>query len=358
MNVYQIKMNFNPVGGFKKAILRTSNRLKKAVFTKWIVFNSLAMIWFIVAFPLLYILVVAESSFNPIGKGVLIIVIYVVTGLLVYLDRLIFDVAESNPRTFLKIERVKTYFVKIYWLLIYLPSIVLVLMYLFLPRTLPTKALNRIAPVFLPLFIFYGLVLFGCTFYLMGMIGNVRQQPRVLKARSEASFRVLSESLSNPSTKTNGKVVVYLLRTFSQRRSESIEAKKELIRLFDNGMNCLNGLLWYLYGFEFCSYSKYCDYFRFVVWTEDDLEKNRIRKVLDMLGCKLRQEIDVSDILWTTRQLLKEEQFIPKEALLQDLDFKTGINKWYSRHKEGITLLLLTIPIILSVLALFLTFHL
>jgi hypothetical protein len=335
-----------------------ANWMRKAVFTKWIIFNSLALIWFIVAFPLLYILVVAESSLNPIGKGILYVFIFIVSGLFIYLDKVKFDVAERNPRTFLKIERAKTFFVRIYWLLIYFPSIVLVLMYLFLPRIFPTSTLNRIAPVFVPLFILYGLVLFGSTFYLLGMIGNVRQQPRVLKARAEASFRVLSELLSNPLKKPHGGLVRYFLRTFTQRRSESIEAKKELIRLFDNGINCLNALFWYLYGFEFCSYSKYCDYFRLVIWTEDSLERNRIRKVLDMFGCKLRQEIDVSDILWTTRQLLKPEQIISKEELLQDLDFKTGMNKWYSRHREGVTLLLLTVPIILSVLALFLSFHL
>lgn len=118
-------------------------------------------------------------------------------------------------------------------------------------------------------------------------------------------------------------------------------------------MNNLNGLLWYLYGFEVCDSSKYCDYIRLVIWTEDSTELERIRKKLDVLAYYLRQKIKVSDILWATRQLINKQQFVSKEDLIQELDFKTGINKWYFRHKEGVALALLTIPIIVSVVALF-----
>lgn len=334
--------------------LRITNRLKNAVFAKWIVFNALSMVWFIAVFPILYFLVTADSPLNPFERGALYVFILAITGLFVLLDNAKFYVAVRNPRNFLKIEQVKTYFSKIFWLLIYFPSIILVFMYYFLPMILANEYLNKIAPVFIPLFIIYLLVFFGSTFYQLGMIGNVHQQPRVLRARSEASFRVLSELLSNPSTKKRRKFVGYFLRIFG-RRAESIEEKKKLNRLFENGMKDLNGLLWYLYGFEICNYSKYCDYFRLVIWTENSSEIARILKKLELLACELRHKIDVSCVLWAIRQFLKEEQFVSKEDLLQELDFKTGINKWYSRHKEGVTLSLLIVPIIISVLALFLS---
>lgn len=198
-------MNFKPHGGFRKARLRTGSRLKNAVSVNWITFNSLAVIWFITVFPTLFFLAAADSPLDPLVRGVLYVLVLAITGLFAYLDVAKFDVAERKPRTFLKVEHFKTYFSRIFWLFIYLPSIVLVLMYYFLPLILSTANLNKLAPIFAPLLIVYLYVLFGATFYLLGMVGNVGRQPKVLKARSKAYFRVLSESLSNPSIEKRGK---------------------------------------------------------------------------------------------------------------------------------------------------------
>jgi hypothetical protein len=61
-------------------------------------------------------------------------------------------------------------------------------------------------------------------------------------------------------------------------------------------------------------------------------------------------------MIWASRQILEENPFISKEEAFQDLDFKTGINRWYNHNKEVIQVTLLIVPIIISLIAL-LGFH-
>jgi hypothetical protein len=318
------------------------NSLKHAVFHNWIFFNAFNLFWFVVVFSTLYLF----------EHGILSVIALIILGVLFYLiDDVKFDVAERLPRSFLRFENVKRNISKIYWRFIYPVTIVLFLIYYFLPSKYPSYA-KEIGPIFIPVFAGFAVVFVGTTIYQVLMIGNVRQQPRMLKARAEATFRVLAVSLKNPSIKKHGKVVGFLLRAYFGKRTEDIEEKKKWIMLFENGMNDLNVLFINRFNFEFCNPNKYSDYFRFVIWSEDSYEVNRIRKVIDIMGYNLRKKIELSDVLWTTRQILMEKSFVSKEEMFQDLDFKTGINRWYNHNKEGVKLALLIIPVIVSIVAL------
>ena len=312
------------------------NKLKQAVSHRWILFNIFALFWFVFVFPTLFIF----------ERGVFLFLSMIVMCFLVLLDSVAFDVAEKSPKTFLKIENMKNYFSKIYWV-IYLSSIVMLLMIFLVPSNL----LNEMSPIFGSTFIVLIIVLIGATFYQMGFVGNVHQQPRLLKARAKASFRVLSDSLMNPHTKEHGKVVAYL-RLFIGKRTERYETKEKQIRLLKNGITNLNKLFINLFNLEFCNPNEYSDYFRFVVWSEYTAEINRIRRVLDLMECRLSRKIELSEILWATKQMLMETQILPKKELFKDLDFKTGLSRWYNHNKEMVQLFLLTLPIVVSVASL------
>jgi hypothetical protein len=158
--------------------------------------------------------------------------------------------------------------------------------------------------------------------------------------------------MKNPFWKEHGKIVGFLLRAVFGKETEDVEEKKKWIRLFENGMKDLNNLFINRFNFEFCNHNKYSDYFRFVIWSEDSAESSRMRRVLDILGYKLRKKLGLLDILWTTRQILEERKLIPKEELFQDLDFKIGLSRWYNHNKEGVKLSLLILPLVVSVIAL------
>jgi len=305
----------------------------------WVLFNSFVLIWFVVIFP---IFVAFEREIGTVVTfGVFII--------LIPLSNIMFDFAEISPKTFLKIENMNVFFSKIFWRFIYLPEILLFSLFVvFLSKLVVVS--NEVASVFVLVFIGFTSFFIGATFYAIFWIGNVGIQPRTLKERAKVSFMVLSDSLKYPVQKKNGKLTIFI-RAFFTRRTVIDEEKKKQINLFESGLNNLNKLFINLYNFEFCNLKKYCDYFRFMLWLEDSSEINRIRKVIDALGCELRKPVILSDIMWTTRQILMEKQLIPKEELFQELDFKTGINRWYYHNKEVVNLSLLILPLVLSIIA-------
>ena len=321
--------------------LKIINRIKESTFNNWVLFNSFALFYFIIVFPALYVF----------EMGILAIVAGILMFLFPILDTMvIFSVAEKNPKSFLKIEKMKRYFTKAFWFLIYLPSVAFVLMILLLP----SQFMNDLISSFEPVFIVFIIIFIGASFYQISMVGNVRQQPRMLKAIARASFRVLSDSLEKPSPRKRGKVVRFIMKLFG-RKTEN-EEKWSQIELFENGFDRLNALFINQFNFEFCHPNKYTDYFRFIIWTENVLEIDRVRKVLDVLECTLRSKLKVADILLTTKQILMEKQFITKEELFQDLDFKTGIGRWYNHNKEVIKIGLPLFSLIVSILTLLIRF--
>jgi len=318
---------------------RISYRVKEAIRKNWALFNTFVLIWFIAVFPVFYLF----------EKGIFTFVAAAIMVSLIILDNaVIFIVAERNPTTFLKVQKMERYFTKIFWLFLYLPSLILVLVIL----VLPTQHINNLVSTFPfePVFVMILFFFIGATFYQIGIVGNVRHQPRVLKAVARASLRVLSDSLTKSCTGKRSKVTQVFSILLGIRTIH--EDKWKHIRLFENGLNSLNGLFINQFNFEFCNIRKYNDYFRFVVWTDNKLELERIRRTVDVLECTLRGKLEVADVLLTTKQIVKEKQFISQEELFQDLDFKTGIGRWYSHNKEIIKIGLPTFSLIVSVLVL------
>jgi hypothetical protein len=86
------------------------------------------------------------------------------------------------------------------------------------------------------------------------------------------------------------------------------------------------------------------------------LEIERIRKVLDVMEYTLRSKLKVKDILLTTHQILEEKQSISREELFQDLDFKTGISRWYNHNKEAIKIGLPSFSLVVGIMALIIRF--
>ena len=323
-----------------------TNQIKNKVFRNWILFNSFTLFWVIIIIPALYLF----------ERGILFFVALFVTFILAYLITGVqFKVAETNPTSFLKVENLNKLVSKIHWRFIYPATVILFILYYYLPFKYPDIA-AQIAPAFIPAFISFGFVFMGTTIYQIGIIGNIRQQPKLLKARAEAYFRVTATSLENPSLSKNGRLTSYFLRVFLNRKSESVEQRKKLVKIFENGMIDLNTLLIHQYNVEFCNLRKYIDYFHYVVCLKRCPETDRVRRAIDLMGYGLSKKIEFSEIILTARQMLEEKPSMTNDEAFQDLDFKTGINRWYHHNKESFQLSLLIIPIIISIMAL-LFFH-
>jgi hypothetical protein len=329
-----------------KPLQRINDYIKKKVFDYWIPFNAFALIWFVVVLSVLFVF----------EQGVLF---YVSGFIAILLEWFLLDVkvnvAEKAPRNFIKFDNLQRLISKIHWRFIYPTMVFLFLFAIFFPMKYP-NLVEQVKPTFSLIFAGFVTLFIGTTIYQIVMIGNAKQLPTFLKARAEAYFRVTASSIDNPSIKKHGKIVRFLLTAFLNKKWEEIEQRRSLLRMFENGMNDLNDYIIYRYDLEFSNLHKYIDYFHYIICLEKCHETDRVRKAIDILGYKLSKKVELSEIMWSAKQILEEKPLITIEESIQDLDFKSGINRWYNHNKESVQISLLIVPIIISVIAL-LVFH-
>jgi len=126
--------------------------------------------------------------------------------------------------------------------------------------------------------------------------------------------------------------------------------------MFEKGIKDLNSLLVSRFNCEFCNLDRYSSYFRFVVWSKNSPEMGRVLGVTKMIQDALSKKLEFSVIIRMVKEIMGHEESVSDKELFQDLDFKTGINRWYYHNKERIQLSLLIIPIVVSFVALMLQF--
>jgi hypothetical protein len=320
------------------------NHLRQAVFHNWVSFNAFTLFWFIIVLSVFYLF--ERGLFLFISLGVALVLFYFVVDVR-------YDVYEKAPTSFLKFEDVKRRLSKVYWQFIYPVTIALIVIYYLLPLKYNSIA-EEIAPVFVPIFVGFVVIFVGTTIYQIAMIPNIRRHPWLLRARAEASFTVVSTSLTKPSGKKHRTFSGLISRAIFGKKSEEVKEKKKLIRTFENGIGDLNTLFIAKFNFEFSNHQKYSDYFSFLIWSGDSSEVNRVRKAIDLLAYSLRRKVELPETMWAIKQILEEKQIVSREEVFKELDFKTGINRWYNHNKERVQITLLAIPIIVSIIAIFL----
>jgi hypothetical protein len=319
------------------------NRAKLIVFHHWILLNSFTLVFFLTLISFLFV----------IQPTICFLVFVGFMPLCFLINDVRFDVAERCPKCFLKFQHVQGILSKFYWRFLYPIVITLFALYFLIPLKFPNYV-KEISPFFVPTLIIFIFLFVGSTIYQLLMIGNARQLPLLLKVRAEAYFIVISEILKKPTKNKQNRFVSFLSKYILGKKRKESEDKKTLIRMFENGMNDLNSLMITRFSCELSNLKKYKDYFSYVVWSGEKSEINRMQKVIDILACDLRLKINLQGIVWTTRQILTEN--ISKEGFFQDLDFKTGINRWYSHNKEVLQVVFGSIPIVLGILAFFVHF--
>jgi hypothetical protein len=324
------------------AINNIKKRIQYTISNHWEIFNYFILVWSIIVIPAAYLL-----DREVLFCATILVVFPLV---LLYVD-VRYVVADRSPSSFLKIEDMNRTISNLHWRFIYPTIVILFLIYFILPSHFPDLA-ETIAPVFLPTFVIFAFIFIGTTFYQMSMIGNVRQQPRLLKTRASVNFTVTAGLLKNHSFPKHCKIVSRLQRTLLNRKNEEIENRKILIKMFEKGMNDLNAFFIYTYNSEFVNTQKSIDNFHYSLCFERCSEIDRLRRVIDGLGFRLSKKVEFQEIVWSAHQLLEEKPILTHEEAFKDLDFKTGINRWYNHNKEVVQVTLLIIPIIISIIAL------
>jgi hypothetical protein len=257
------------------------NNLKKKVFDHWIIFNVFTLFWILVVLSVLFVF----------EHGILFYIsIFVAFGLSYLIMDIKYNVAEKTPNTFLKFEEVNRFISKIFWRFIYPAAIALFIFYLLFSLKYPSIT-KEASPISTPIFVVFFTVFIGTAVYQIAMIGNVRQQPRFLKVRAEAYFRETARQIKNPPIKKHGRMAIFLLSIFSNKKREDIEQRQKLIRMFESGMNDLNAFLINQFNLEFSNLRKYIDYFHYIICFEKCNELERVRKVIEIMGYNLGKKL-------------------------------------------------------------------
>lgn len=256
------------------------------------------------------ILITAFPHFPPIfHQSLAILAIFVP----VFSSEIFWEsVADKNPNAYLKTLRLKLWVLNIFWVLLF--AFILSLSFLALSVYFP-----NIVNLLLSLGVFVIIVELIVGISLL-----------------EASLSGLE--LPSIFIKESRQV---LLRTDAKAYFSVIGNGNNLekdISNFKSGIDYVNIYLKTKFKLGLLKRQDYCNFFKLLAFSRNEEEKDRIRDALRDFANSLKCEMDLTDILMATRNII-EEPVISFEDAAEELEFDVGIRKTISKNKELITFL-------------------
>ena len=121
------------------------------------------------------------------------------------------------------------------------------------------------------------------------------------------------------------------------------------ISLFNEGMKSYNEYLKTRFGFIIRERERYHNYFRLAIHSQSDNEIERIRKALDLFTYQLRKDIELFDVLYIPKMIVRET-ISNIEDIYSALEFKVGLRKQVSGHADTIKLVIMVASFILTLI--------
>jgi hypothetical protein len=102
---------------------------------------------------------------------------------------------------------------------------------------------------------------------------------------------------------------------------------------FKSAIDNVNDYLRSKYKLQLLKGQEYYNYFRTVIFTGNDYEKQRLKEAIVAFADKLQNEINLNETLTATRNI-RGKVICCEEDILSELDYEVGTKKWFSQHKE------------------------
>lgn len=275
-----------------------------------------ALLYAIVGIP---ILITAFPNFPSIFHQSLAIIAILVP---VFLNSVFWrSVAQENPRVYLRTLKLKFWVFIIFWILVsaFWLSLPFLWLSIFLQDT--TLIIISLGAFALIVEMIAGISVLEAT--LSGLefpaIFNSRIRKIVLRTNANACFTVIANGNNLEKDISNFKLGIEYIDSY-------VKAKFKL------------GLL---------KLQDYCNYFKLIAFSRNEEEKNRLREALNNFTHMLNDEMDLTDILMATRNIIGKPIFRFKDVA-DELDFDVGIRKSLSKNKELITFVVSLIAAILA----------
>jgi hypothetical protein len=134
-----------------------------------------------------------------------------------------------------------------------------------------------------------------------------------------------------------------------------VTAEKDLkkgISTFKLGLECVNEYTKYSFRLGLAKLPYYCDYFKLIALSRNTEEKDRIRNALSNFSSQLISELDLTDIILATREIIGKPIF-RFEEVYEELEFDVSLRKRISDHKELVTAIIGILGVILTFISIY-----
>lgn len=261
-----------------------------------------ALLYAIIGVP---ILISVFPSFPSIFHQSLAIIAIVVP---VFLANIFWrNVAQENPRVYLRTLKLKFWVSTIFWILFF--AFWLSLSFLWLSVFLKDATL-----------ILYSLGAFALIVEML------------------AGISILEATLSGIDLPAifNNRIRKILLRTNANAYFTAIANGNNLekdISNFKSGMECVNNYLKVEFKLGLLKQQDYCNFLKLIALSRNEEEKSRIREALNDFAHGLNGEMDLTDTLVATSNIIGKPIFRFKDVT-DELDFDVGIRKALSKNRN------------------------
>jgi hypothetical protein len=239
-------------------------------------------------------------------------------------------VAETNPSTYVKTMKIRTFFNYIFWSL----AVIVIILWVSLlaiikinPNALPSE-FAWILPAFV--FAYVGSALLEAL-YMGSSLGT---------AIIAVSFKEKAHKFYRLNARTYLRVASGSLLT---------ECNPNDIFCFTVGINYLNELLKKKYQLQLKKAQDISNYFKTTAFAGKPEEKQLVKQATDNLVEKLKDEMELNDIIAATRNICGKSTECTLDEKVSEVDYEIGIKKWFIEHIESVALVVALVSIIVPV---------
>ena len=286
--------------------------------------HLLALLYSILGFPI----IIATFLYLGIANLWLLAIVTFIPILLPLLIEYLWSyVADGNPHDYLKVLELKSRGIYKYLASIiagYFLSIILLYFSLLLNNVdlIIAFLLGFVAMTFA----FVGFVIFMSVTFTVGNLAALRNPESYLRTTGRVCLSIVAE-------KRDLKVGISTCKM---------------------GLDYLNEYTKYKFKLGLANFSRYCNFFKFIALFGTEKEQNSIRLALQNLIFLMRNELELSDVILATGNLMGK-QFPRSEDIFEELDFDTIISKRIAKSLDVGTVLGIigTVPTIIVLLQVF-----
>jgi hypothetical protein len=231
------------------------------------------------------------------------------------------NVAQENPRIYLRTLRLKFWASTIFWILLFAFGLSLPFLWLsaFLKNT--TLILYSLGAFALIVEILAGISMLEATLSGIDLpaIFSNRFRLELLRTNANAYFTAI----------VNG---------YNLERD---------ISYFKSGMGCVNNYLKVKFKLGLLKQQDYSNFFKMIALSRNEEEKHRLREALNDFAHKLNSEMDLTDTLVATNNIVGKSILRSKDVV-EELDFDVGIREALSKNRNLIVFIVSLIALCFS----------